>query len=342
MDKNNFFLNLVRGAFVGLAEIIPGISGSTIALIIGIYDDFVNLLDSIIKQLKNTIYNFFIKIFKFVFQRINQSNTSDIQKSLFKSLNSNIKVNWDFGFPFLIGVLSANLLLANVISYLFSMYPNYIQAFFFGLVISTVYIPMSNIKNLNFKKLLIIFVVSIFSFWLVGLIPNIVNSNPDKYLLLFSGILGVTAMILPGVSGAFILLVLGVYEYVINLVKNFTRLNINIDSLLDLLIFFTGLILGLVFVVRFVKYTFLKYPDLTFAVLAGLMIGSVRAIYPFYNLVGEVSGKFLQKVYYLPWDQSLNSNSLFIIIFVLLGIGFQFVLRHLKDSNKVRMDLIKN
>ena len=341
MDKNKIFLNLIRGAFVGLAEIIPGISGSTIALIMGIYDDFVNLLDSTIRKLKVLIYTLLIKISQFIFKKVNKKNPNNIQKFFVNPLKSNAKVDWSFGLPFLIGIVSANLVLANIISYLFSIYPNYIQAFFFGLVVSTVYIPVSNIKILNFKNLLVIFAVSIFTFWFVGLMPNIVNSNPSRYLLFFSGILGVTAMILPGVSGAFILLVLGVYEYIINLVKNVTRLNIDINNLLDLLVFFTGLLFGLAFVVRFVKYAFLKYPDLTFSVLAGLMIGSVRAIYPFYNLVGEVSSKLLQKVYYLPWDQSLNSNSVFIIIFILLGVGFQFALRYLKDANKLNINPTK-
>jgi len=308
----------------------------------GIYDDFVNLLDSIIKILKILIYTFLIRILQSIFKKANQDSSNNVRKSFSNSLKSNVQINWEFGLPFLIGLVSANLVLANIISYLFSIYPNYIQAFFFGLVVSTVYIPISNIKNLNFKNLLVIFIVSVFTFWLTGLMPNIVNNNPSRYLLFFSGILGATAMILPGVGGTFILLVLGVYEYIISLVKNLTRLNIDINNLIDLLIFFTGLLLGLISVVKFVRYAFLKYPDLTFAVLTGLMIGSVRAIYPFYNLVGELSGKFLQKIYYLPWDENLNSNSLFIIIFKLLGIGFQFLLRYLKDSNKTNMNLKKN
>lgn len=310
---------------MGIAEIIPGVSGSTIALILGVYDNFINFLHSLSSKVKHLIKWFILNLTK---KSIPSKNLSYYW--------SKEKTEWNFGIPLILGMISINLILANIIATLFTQYPNYIQGLFFGLVIISVGIPLSQIKTKNAQIFSLIIFFAVSTFYLLGFTPTVIV-NPSILILFLGGIIGIMGMILPGISGAFILLVLGIYEHIINLVKNFSRFQITLDGIVDLFFFGIGLIVGFLVFVRFVKYGFKKYPNIVLAILTGIMIGSLRAIYPFFNPILE-NEKMVGKQVLFPWDNSLLANPILILGFILIGSFAVFAIQ--KISKKRDLDII--
>jgi putative membrane protein len=289
----------LRGAAMGVAEIIPGVSGSTIALVFGIYDRFINFLHGLSDIGKSIIYRF-INIFK--------SKKLSIKRE---------KIDWSFGLTLLSGMFAINLLLANVIGRLLIDYPNYIQAFFFGLVVASIFIPISEMKTRTLKSYMLFIIAALATFFIVGLKPTVITEISLIYLFV-AGMFGIMGMILPGISGAFILLMLGVYEHIITIVKEFTRLDITADKFLELFVFGTGIIIGFSVFVRVVKVGFKKYPNIILPVLSGIILGSLRALYPFFDSIRGEDGKVVEKIFTSPF-QSGEYNSLIVIFITILG-----------------------
>lgn len=305
-----------RGAAMGVAEIVPGVSGSTIALIFGIYDSFINFLHGLSDIGKSLIYRF-INIFK--------AEKLNIKRE---------KIDWKFGLALLSGMVVINLLLANVIGRLLIDHPNYIQAFFFGLVVASIFIPMGEMKIKTAKSYLIFIIAAAITFFVVGLKPTVITEISLIYLFV-SGIFGIMGMILPGISGAFILLILGVYEHIITIVKEFTRLDITADKFLELFVFGMGIIVGFSVFVRIVKVGFKKYPNIILPILSGIILGSLRAIYPFFDSIRGEDGKVVDKIFTLPF-QSGEYNSLIVLFIAIVGfVLIQILSRYGKEGTNV-------
>lgn len=301
---------------MGVAEIIPGVSGSTIALVFGIYDSFINFLHGLSDIGKSLMYRF-INIFK--------SKKLEIKVE---------KVDWSFGLTLVAGIIVVNLLLANVIGRLLIDYPNYIQAFFFGLVVASIFVPMGEMKNKTMKSYLIFISVAVITFFIVDLKPTVITEISLLYLF-FAGLLAIMGMILPGISGAFILLILGVYEHIITIVKDLTRLNITVDKILELFVFGMGIIIGFSVFVRIVKVGFKKYPNIILPILSGIILGSLRAIYPFFDSIRGEDGKVVEKVYTMPF-QSDEYNSLIVLFIVIVGfVLIRILSRYGKEGTNV-------
>ena len=239
-----------KGIAMGAADIVPGVSGGTIALITGIYEE---LIDS--------IKNISFRLFKILF--------TDGFKSFWKDLNGN------FLLTLASGILLSILLLAQFISYLLVNHEFKIWGFFFGLILSSGLFLYRQVNTLSSSS----FIYLSFGFLLSSIISLTgPASTPDNYFFVFfTGSIAICAMILPGISGSFILLLLSKYEYIINAIK---------DLKLDVLIVFSiGCIFGLLFFSRFLSYLFTNYKNTVLSVLSGFLFGSLIKVWPFRRII---------------------------------------------------------
>ena len=239
-----------KGIAMGAADIVPGVSGGTIALITGIYEE---LIDS--------IKNISFKLFKILF--------TDGFKSFWKDLNGN------FLLTLASGILFSILLLAQFISYLLVNHEFKIWGFFFGLILSSGLFLYRQVNTLSSSS----FIYLSFGFLLSSIISLTgPTSTPDNYFFVFfTGSIAICAMILPGISGSFILLLLSKYEYIINAIK---------DLKVDVLIVFSiGCIFGLLVFSRFLSYLFTNYKNTVLSVLSGFLFGSLIKVWPFRRII---------------------------------------------------------
>lgn len=233
---------------MGTAEIIPGVSGGTVALIVGIYE---RLIDAITQA-----FVFAFTLVKFDTKAIGPQ---------FK------KIDWALIIPLLIGMGSAIVLLAQLLEHLLETYPVECRGLFFGLITASVAIPWLRVEHKNAGSALLVVLAAVAAFFATGLSPREI-ADPS-YLQIFGGAtIAICAMILPGVSGAFLLLVMGLYAP--------TMSALNARDLPYIATFMAGAATGIGAFSRLLKWLLDRYHDVTMAILAGLMIGSLRALWP--------------------------------------------------------------
>ncbi|MCK5215769.1 MAG: DUF368 domain-containing protein [Candidatus Omnitrophica bacterium] len=244
----------LKGFCMGIANSIPGVSGGTIAFIFGIYEDLIVAINSID-----------ITLVKYILKR---------QWSQVKD-----HIPWRFLIFIFGGSILAIFSLSRIISWLLVNEPVLINAFFFGLIVATIPIIAKSISVWNIKTWLWLIVTTVAMYLLAGLVPvNTPNSIP---IVMLSGALAICAMILPGISGAFILLLIGKYQYIINAVSDRNLFTITIVGI--------GCIVGLLTFVRVLKWLFSNYHDQTMASLTGLVIGSMRKIWPWKETLRSIT-----------------------------------------------------
>ena len=242
----------LRGMAMGASDIVPGVSGGTMALILGIYEE---LIDSIRTIGRPALWRATIR-FKI--------------KDIFQI------VNWQFLLAVGLGIFLAILVLSRPLEWLLVNEPIYLWSFFFGLVVASAYTVSKRIPKWTPKLFLILIVGTAASFIIVGLVPA---RTPDTWWFLFlAGALASCAMILPGLSGAFILFILGKYAIILGAVNN--------RELLPLLLVAAGAVVGLVTFAQVLSWLFKKHHDYTIAVLIGFMLGSLRKLWAWKEDVG--------------------------------------------------------
>jgi putative membrane protein len=244
-------LNFLRGVLIGIAEVIPGVSGGTLALITGIYSRLLNNIDLLFKSLRNI---------------------TD-PKILARNL---IALEWKFLIPVFIGMAIALITTASFMEGLLESNPIELRAVFAGLVAAGIYIPYKmsvkvNGDNWGLRDYLLALIGALAAFFLTGL-PQGEVSNPGPILIFFSAAIAICALVLPGISGSFLLLTLGMYSATIGA--------LNDRDLQYLLIFALGALLGLASFVSLLKYLLNQRARPTLVLLAGLMLGSLRALWP--------------------------------------------------------------
>jgi putative membrane protein len=253
----DYFGLFLRGFAMGSADVVPGVSGGTIAFISGIYEELIDSIRMVGQP------EFLRSVFSFNIQRV------------FELLN------WKFLLAVLVGIGTAVLTLAKGIEWLLHNQPILLWSFFFGLVVASVVTVSSKIKQWNPLLIGAVVVGSIGAYILVGLVP--IETPNDWWFLFFSGALAICAMILPGISGAFILVLLGKYQYALSAITN-----------LDLWTIFwigSGCAIGLVSFSQVLGMLFKKYHDITVALLIGLMIGSLRKVWPWKETVEFITDR---------------------------------------------------
>jgi len=285
----------LKGMAMGAADVVPGVSGGTIAFISGIYEELLNSISS---------FNFsLINVFK------NEG---------FKSVW--IKVNGNFLVSLFVGILISVLSLAKLIESMLENHPIVIWSFFFGLVLASIIYIGKQITKWTKGSFLCLILGAILAFYITTLNP-MVSANSSHWFLFLAGMIAICAMILPGISGSFILVLLGAYKPVLNA--------LNTKDFVSIIIFLVGAILGLLLFSRILKWLFSTYKNYTLATLTGFIIGSLNKIWPWKE---TISWRTNSKGIEVPFNTASVSpfsfegdNQLLISIFLML-IGFGLII----------------
>ena len=242
--KVDFWLFL-KGVLMGAADVVPGVSGGTIAFITGIYEHLLLSLQSILPALV---------------ELIKKRNFSSFWK----------RINGAFLMTLFSGILLSVLILAKLIIYLLINHPIPLWSFFFGLIVASVSIVGKQISEWNIRLFVFIVAGALIAYFLSQLSPASVEHN---YLNAFlSGLVAICAMILPGISGSFILVMLGTYSFILGAIKDF--------DVIVLAIFALGCLIGLLSIANVLVWAFSRFRNMTLALLTGFMIGALTKVWP--------------------------------------------------------------
>ncbi len=302
------YLRLFATGFsMGLADLIPGVSGGTIAFISGIYEELL----------------YSIKV-----------ASGEAIKLLLKGkiVDAIRVVPLRFLIPLLLGIFTAIFSLANLLSYLLVEYPTFVFALFFGLVLASTWLVLKRVVKWDKADIFGFIISAIGAYILVGSVPV---STPESLPWIFlSGMIAICAMILPGISGSFILLLLGKYDQILGAAKNF--------DIMTLSVFMVGCVLGIALFSRLLSWLFAKHHDISVAILAGFMLGSVRKIWPWKEVLvtrinshGEVV-PFIEKNI-LPG--ALTGEVIFTLALMIIGVGLILYLERLQATKEKTSDI---
>lgn len=260
----DYFALTLKGIAMGAADVVPGVSGGTIAFISGIYEELIESIEKLNLQA--------LKILK--------------QKGFKAAWQS---VNANFLTALFLGIAISILSLAKLIKWLLLNEAILLWSFFFGLVVASIIFIGKQIKTNHLIVIIAILASTVVSYYITLAEPF---ASPDSNIyLLFCGFLAIIAMILPGVSGAFILLILGVYQIAIETVNNLIEGVITLNSALFLdaftkfLLLALGAIIGLKLFSKVLNWMFKHHKNITLAILTGFMIGSLNKIWPWKNVL---------------------------------------------------------
>ncbi len=255
----------VKGACMGAADVIPGVSGGTIAFITGIYDQLIGSI--------NSINGTAVKLF-----------FSGKFKEFWKHINGN------FLLSLFCGIIISVLSLAGLMQYLLEHHPIQTWAFFFGLIVASSIFILRGIEGWNLKSVIFLILGVILGIVVCTLSPT---QTPDALWFIFlSGALAICAMILPGISGSFILLILGKYKYIMGTITGVTTGTAVGEGLVILGVFAVGAVCGILAFSRFLHWLLARYHKQTLLVLAGFIIGSLVKVWPWSNMEAIVISQF--------------------------------------------------
>ena len=244
-NVKDYILLFLKGMGMGGADVVPGVSGGTIAFITGIYEELLNSIKSIDKNAIQLLLGGKIT-------------------ALWKHINGKFLITLFSGI--FVSVFS----LAKLIHYLLNNHPIQLWSFFLGLIIISSLLVSREINRWKTQVVISGIAGILIAYFITEATPA---TTPDNYLFIFlSGAIAICAMILPGISGSFILLILGKYEFIIESIKDV--------NILVIVVFGLGCVVGLLSFSRLVSWLLNKYHDITIAILAGFMIGSLNKIWP--------------------------------------------------------------
>jgi len=293
----------LKGLCMGSADIIPGVSGGTIALITGIYENLLQAIKSI-----NLIA--FKRILKF-----------DIKGFL-------SEVHCRFLLSLFLGISIAIISLARLMNYLLHSYPICTWSLFFGLIAASILVVGQKIQNWSIGACGWLVAGAAAAYCIVNMIP--VSTPETMWFIFASGFIAICAMILPGLSGAFILLILGKYEFITGTLKN----PFLFENMMMIIVFCTGCSVGLLSFSRLLNYLIQKYHNLTLAFLTGLMAGSMTKIWPWKEAIATrmIRGKvhILSEKNILP--ASFDTEFYSAVLFAILGFVIVFMLERLSKK----------
>lgn len=317
----DYLIITLKGLAMGAADVVPGVSGGTIAFISGIYEELIE-----------TIHKLNFGIFKIWKQ--------EGFRSAWKTYNLS------FLLALFIGIFISILSFAKLIIWLLNEYPIAVWAFFFGLVIASIVYVAQQISRWQISDILLLILASVLSYLIT--IAEPMGTTDNYWFLFFAGFIAIIAMILPGISGAFVLLLMGAYAGVIGIITQFGDGLIKMDfallrvALIGMLIFGSGAILGLKVFSRALNWMFKHHKNATLAILTGFMVGALNKIWPWKevleyreNSAGELV-PFIEKSI-LPFNFDGEPKILFAIIFAIVGFLTIFLLERFaqKKSGKL-------
>ncbi len=241
----DYVIITLKGMAMGAADVVPGVSGGTIAFISGIYEELITSINN-----------------------INLPLFAVLKKEGFPTFWK--RLNGNFLLALFLGIFISVLSLAKVLSWLLENQPILLWSFFFGLVLASIFLVGKEIEKWNLATVLSLVLGTAIAYFITTLPPN--NNVDSLPYLLLSGALAVCAMILPGISGAFILVLLGSYKTILDAVH---ERNIIMVATVGM-----GAVIGLLSFARLLKWMFKKYRGITLALLTGFILGSLSKIWP--------------------------------------------------------------
>lgn len=240
----------LRGMGMGAADVVPGVSGGTIAFITGIYEELIDSLKSFDLQAVQTLLK-------------------EGPLAFWKHINGNFLV------AVFAGIAASVLSLVRVIHYLLEFHPILIWSFFFGLIIASALMVGLKIKHKNLISLILLLVGAAIAWFITISTPG--ETPNDLWFIFLSGAIAICAMILPGISGSFILLLMRKYEYITGAIKDL--------DFLVIIVFLAGCAIGLITFAKFLGFLFKRFHDGTVALMTGFMIGSLQVVWPWKRVI---------------------------------------------------------
>jgi len=284
----------LKGMAMGIAELVPGVSGGTIAFVAGIYEEFIGSINN-----------------------VNLDTFQTLRKEGFKAFWS--KLNGNFLLALLVGMFISILSFSKLISWLLENHPIPVWSFFFGIVFASVIFVAKAIKKWNFLSVFLFLLGTVIAYYITTLPPS---ANTDSLPFLFlSGAIAICAMVLPGISGSFILVLLGSYKTILDAVN---EKDIKIVATVAL-----GTIFGILSFARLLKWMFANYRDVTLAVLTGFILGSLNKIWPWKKVLEVLQiGKkeIIIDKNISPFAFEGDNQLLFAILLAVIGFSLIFIL----------------
>ena len=295
----SYFGIALRGVCMGAADVVPGVSGGTMALITGIYEELILSIRSFDTRSARFLIRFRIR----------------------EWLDY---VRWPFLCALVAGILCAIFSFSRAITHLLDNEPVLLWSFFFGLVLSSVFTVGRRVPRWNLRTFLGAVGATLGAYFLVGLVPVEMPHSPPY--IFCSAVIAICAMILPGISGSFVLVLLGQYPYLLNA--------INTRDLFTIALFGAGAVVGLMAFSRVLNWFFRHYHDLTLALLTGLMLGSLRKIWPWKETLETMvnrHGKVVPLVQVNALPQVWSGEVIGAIGLALLGLVLVLIIERLVE-----------
>ena len=320
----DYLLVSVKGACMGAADVIPGVSGGTIAFIMGIYDEFVASIASINAEAVRLLF-----------------------KGQFKAFWKHI--NGTFLLSLVAGIGVSVIVLAGLMQMLLNNYPIQTWAFFFGLIVASSIFILRGISGWRLKEA---------GFLVGGIILGAVvctlspTQTPDAlWFIILSGAIAICAMILPGISGSFILLILGKYQYIMSAISGLVSGENFGSNLLILTIFLIGAVCGILAFSKLLHWLLARWNKETLIILAGFIIGSLVKVWPWSNMAAIVCSQFpevedigrsyspelfeeLVGQYAASADMHIGAAILFALLGFFLVTGIEFAGKRISQKNQ--------
>lgn len=286
MNFKFLFYTALKGMAMGVANVIPGVSGGTIALITGIFERLINAIKSFnLNALKLLLQGKFKEFAK----------ATDLY----------------FLISLFLGIGIAIILIARLFDYLFQAYPVYIWAFFFGLILASVYFVGKTIDKWNIAVVVSFILGTTIAALFTFLSPA---SENDSFLyLILCGVVAICSMILPGLSGSFVLILMGNYQLVA--IHAINEMDFGIILPVGI-----GAVVGLIAFSHFLSWLFKKYKNQTIGALSGFIFGSLGIIWPWKNAIIETFGEKEKTVGYSYFFPEINLEFFIALGIILLGI----------------------
>ncbi len=241
----DYLILALKGMAMGAADVVPGVSGGTIAFITNIYEELIDSLNKLDAGALKILFTQGVKPF-------------------WQHINGNF-------FLFLLSGIAVSIVsLAKLITYLLTTYPVLVWSFFFGLVFASIFFVGKQVTRWNIANGVSFIAGAAIAYWVTNIPP--MHSPESSWFIFLSGAIAICAMILPGISGSFILLLLGSYETVLNAIKNV--------EIKTIVLFGAGCVVGLLSFSKLLKWMFARYHNLTVALLSGFLLGSLNKIWP--------------------------------------------------------------
>ncbi len=298
----------IKGCAMGAADVVPGVSGGTIAFISGIYEELIESIRSVDIEAFKLLCRLQIRE---LWQRINGG----------------------FLLALFLGIATSILSLAKVMSYLLEHHPIVIWSFFFGLIIASSLLIFRQIKSFNATSAVAIVAGAVAAYFITVMSPT--ETPDDWWFIMLCGSIAICAMILPGVSGSFILLLMGKYLFILNALSSF--------DIATILLFIVGAVVGIVSFSHILSWLLRNYHTLTLSLLTGFMMGSLNKVWPWREVVettlnshGEVIPLVERSILPSHYEAIYSKPSMVLIAILMATIGFATIYAIEKFGNNMK------